>query len=240
MGATMSDLASTRASTLASALDPIGVHDAIDAHDTRESRLRALQLVHGKQPLGTRSLALELRGVERAWRAGARDCHATARALDRVDLRLYAGDLLALTGAAGSGKTTLLLCAAGIIRPDRGEVTGVASAGVRYVTDVGRTHGAWVRHSISAVEDGVSVLLLDVLDPPGLAAPRAVAALAGEAAAAGIAVVVAARHVAELPAFATRLATMVAGRLSWSDRPLDAVCRAGQGGTQGNLHRVMV
>ena len=182
---------------------------------------RPLRLVDG-----TRPLVLELRAVERAWRAGAGGCHATARALDRVDLQLHAGDLLALSGVAGAGKTTLLLCAAGIIRPDRGEVCGI-ERGVCYVADGGATRGTWARQAASAVERGASVLLLDVLDPPGLASPRAVAALAGEAAAAGVAVVVAARNVAELPAFATGLATLVAGRLAWSDRPLDGVRRAG-------------
>jgi putative ABC transport system ATP-binding protein len=44
------------------------------------------------------------------------------RALDGASVSIAAGEVVAVTGPSGSGKSTLLHCAAGILRPDRGEV----------------------------------------------------------------------------------------------------------------------
>lgn len=44
-------------------------------------------------------------------------------AVDGVDLRLAAGQLVALVGPNGSGKTTLLRLLLGVLEPERGEVT---------------------------------------------------------------------------------------------------------------------
>ena len=43
-------------------------------------------------------------------------------ALDRVDLDVGAGELVALLGPSGSGKTTLLRVIAGLLHPDDGRV----------------------------------------------------------------------------------------------------------------------
>lgn len=153
---------------------------------------------------------LELRRVVRSWRAGAHGCQAQVRALAGVDLAVAPAELLALCGPRASGKTTLLLCAAGIIRPDAGLVLGAAPGRVAYV---GPGDGDWARRAMSAVERGARALLLDVLDGPSRASPRAVAALAGSVAGAGLAVVVAAREPDALPAFAARLVELRDGRV---------------------------
>jgi putative ABC transport system ATP-binding protein len=44
------------------------------------------------------------------------------RLLDRVDLEVEPGELVAVTGPSGSGKTTLLLILAGVLKPDAGSV----------------------------------------------------------------------------------------------------------------------
>ncbi|MDM4762819.1 ABC transporter ATP-binding protein [Galbitalea sp. SE-J8] len=53
-------------------------------------------------------------------RFGRDGAHVTA--LDRVSLRLKRGTFAAVMGPSGSGKSTLLHCAAGLDRPDAGEV----------------------------------------------------------------------------------------------------------------------
>lgn len=54
--------------------------------------------------------------------------------LDRVDLSVAPGDVLAVAGANGSGKSTLLRIVAGFARPTSGSVTGRPTA-VGYVPD---------------------------------------------------------------------------------------------------------
>jgi len=61
---------------------------------------------------------LELRDVDKTYVSG--DEHV--RAVAGITLTVEAGELVALFGPSGSGKTTLLLLAAGILRPDSGEI----------------------------------------------------------------------------------------------------------------------
>jgi len=59
---------------------------------------------------------LVLSGVSKTWEPEA------GPVLDRVDIALGAGALVALIGSNGAGKTTLLRIAAGLIGPDEGRV----------------------------------------------------------------------------------------------------------------------
>lgn len=45
------------------------------------------------------------------------------QALNGASLKVFAGEVLALTGPSGSGKSTLLHCLSGILAPDSGRVT---------------------------------------------------------------------------------------------------------------------
>lgn len=63
-------------------------------------------------------MAVELRGVTKVYGVGG----ARIVALDRVDLDIGAGELVALMGPSGSGKTTLLNLVATLDRPTEGKV----------------------------------------------------------------------------------------------------------------------
>ncbi len=62
--------------------------------------------------------ALDLRDVVKHFDSGGE----TVRAVDGVSLSVLSGELVALYGPSGSGKTTLLLLAAGLSKPDGGNV----------------------------------------------------------------------------------------------------------------------
>ena len=62
--------------------------------------------------------ALELRGVRAAYPGRPAD----RPVLNNIDLRLEAGDVLALIGPNGAGKSSLLRVAAGVLPPAAGRV----------------------------------------------------------------------------------------------------------------------
>jgi putative ABC transport system ATP-binding protein len=61
---------------------------------------------------------LELEQVVKSYRGAGEE----VRAVDRVNLRLEAGEMVALHGPSGSGKTTLLLLAATLLAPEQGTI----------------------------------------------------------------------------------------------------------------------
>jgi putative ABC transport system ATP-binding protein len=61
---------------------------------------------------------IELTAVTRIYRQG----DTPVVALDSVDLKIAAGEFVAITGESGSGKSTLLHLMGGLDKPDRGEI----------------------------------------------------------------------------------------------------------------------
>jgi len=61
---------------------------------------------------------LDARGIRREFREGS----STLTVLEGVNLRIFAGERLAIVGASGSGKTTLLQILGGLDRPTAGSV----------------------------------------------------------------------------------------------------------------------
>lgn len=61
---------------------------------------------------------LEMERVTKKFGSG----QATVVAVDEVDLRVSAGEIVLIMGPSGSGKTTLLTIAGGLLRPTSGEI----------------------------------------------------------------------------------------------------------------------
>jgi ABC-2 type transport system ATP-binding protein len=80
---------------------------------------------------------LELRDVVVRYRAGLPAHTSEVLALDGVSLAVAQGECVGIVGDAGAGKTTLLLCAAGLLRHDRGSIR---SARAEFVSRNGSTH----------------------------------------------------------------------------------------------------
>ncbi|MGQ0714877.1 MAG: ABC transporter ATP-binding protein [Gemmatimonadaceae bacterium] len=66
--------------------------------------------------------ALRLFGIHKRYRVGHGGCQATVDALRGITLHVRRHEVVVIAGRPGSGKTTLLMCAAGLLRPDRGRV----------------------------------------------------------------------------------------------------------------------
>jgi len=77
---------------------------------------------------------LRARGVVKLYRTEAEDL----RVLDGVDLELFAGEFVAITGPSGAGKTTLLNCLSGLDDVDEGSVF-IAGIDLEQADDAQRT-----------------------------------------------------------------------------------------------------
>jgi ABC-type multidrug transport system ATPase subunit len=160
------------------------------------------------------TFALELRSVTRRYRAGVTGCSAEVIALDRVSLAVSAGECVGVAGPAGCGKSTLLLCAAGILRPDEGEVVSASAA---FVARRGSSEAQLGSHAAltHALRAAPRVLCLD--DPLALldaAARERYVALVHALCGAGVAVLISARNPESLDACSLRVITLDAGRVS--------------------------
>nr|WP_237419541.1 ABC transporter ATP-binding protein [Kitasatospora sp. SID7827] len=122
--------------------------------------------------------AVELRGVRRGYGQGA----GAVTALGGVDLVLPAGTFTAVMGPSGSGKSTFLQCAAGLDRPDAGQVLlagqEISSLGEDRLTKLRRTRIGFVFQSFNLLPS--LTVLQNVLLPQRLAGQRQERARAGE------------------------------------------------------------
>jgi putative ABC transport system ATP-binding protein len=93
--------------------------------------------------------AVALDGVTKTYGSG----EGLVRALDDVSLAFQPGTFNAIMGPSGSGKTTLLQCAAGLDRPDRGNVqigaTDLTGLGERRLAQLRRRHVGFVFQSFN-------------------------------------------------------------------------------------------
>lgn len=87
------------------------------------------------------SHALRLSGIHKRYRVGLGGCRATVEALRGVTLHVRPAEVVVVTGSPGSGKSTLLMCAAGLLRPDRGRVHWFGES----ASPAGRPHGVMYR-----------------------------------------------------------------------------------------------
>ena len=172
-------------------------HASADGLAATERILDALEpAVDNQAPPDTRSARLPLRGASQrevgfppdrpaeVGRVGLRE--VTVRypgrplpALDRVDLDLQPGELVAVVGASGAGKTTLGRVLVGLTRPDEGLVHAGGRALADADLDWWRGRVAWASQHPVLVPDTVAANLTLGRPEVGPAAIEEAARLAG-------------------------------------------------------------
>ncbi len=123
---------------------------------------------------------LEAEGLTRLFRSG----DEVVRAVDGVDLRVAAGELVVVMGPSGSGKTTLLSMAGGMLRPSGGRVLvdgiDVGALGDRDRARLRRETVGFVFQSFNLLEHLSARENVEVaLDIAGVPGPEARARAAG-------------------------------------------------------------
>jgi len=71
--------------------------------------------------------ALSVRGINKTYHSGPRARSLAVPALRDISLDVEMGEIVGLVGRPGAGKSTLLLCLAGLLRPDDGSISWLAS-----------------------------------------------------------------------------------------------------------------
>ena len=66
-----------------------------------------------------KEIMINAKGLSKTFRTG----DSKVLAVDRVDLEVYKGEFVAITGESGSGKSTLLNLLGGLDKPDTGDIT---------------------------------------------------------------------------------------------------------------------
>ena len=95
--------------------------------------------------------ALHMEGVRKTYEVGGDEVVA----LDRADLEVAAGEIVALVGPSGSGKTTLCSIAGGLLTPTDGSVVvagnDISDYSARELTDFRRTSVGFVFQAVNLV-----------------------------------------------------------------------------------------
>ena len=107
------------------------------------------------------SIVLECRGLHKRFAVGAGSCGASAHVLRGVDLSLSEGECLAVVGTRGAGKSTLLLCAAGLLRPEAGEVRWFGQAPSAKARKAVLYHWTPTDFERASTVEGVGIHLVD-------------------------------------------------------------------------------
>ena len=92
---------------------------------------------------------IELKGVSKSF--------GQSPILDRVDLRIYRGEALAIIGPSGTGKSTILRIIAGLLAPDAGEVFVQGQRRAGWVDDVADPIGIGMVFQQAALFDSLTV-----------------------------------------------------------------------------------
>lgn len=94
-------------------------------------------------------LVLETRGLSKNF--------AAVRALDRVSIKVHAGEVVALAGDNGAGKSTFIKTICGVFEPDEGEIW-FRGERVRFETpQAARDHGIETIYQDLALADNLSI-----------------------------------------------------------------------------------
>ena len=164
-------------------------------------------------------LALELRSLRKRFCVGAGACLASAEVLRGVDLEVEAGESVAVVGPSGAGKSTLILCAAGLLKPEAGELRWFGESDFSIAADQVRYHCS-VAQLLATPSDVRRLLhLIDLCAP--IEANRAMIAWIDERCGSGDAVIFVSHDEHFAQHASSRVLTLTAGVLR-SSRPIHA------------------